>query len=243
MNQNSESNLTIRVRVKGSYVESMRSQPLHHTQREVATTNNYADFECYVAPTPELYSKLLSYGNKIEVREPREVRMHMYNLINKMSSMYNDTMLRSKLGKAVLYAANMFPKADASKVGLALEMHRDVSLVNSLNAAIMYLEAQYGWEYIKGFRLDDPDTLKLFELEEREGLFVFESKQLDEVLRNGVSSIEELVTININHHHPESKPKPYDHALVQTLIAYHSAYIKCHYPREYDMLIAVLSVY
>ena len=45
MKQFSEGKVTIRIRVKRASVESIRSQPLHTSQREVETTDKYADFE------------------------------------------------------------------------------------------------------------------------------------------------------------------------------------------------------
>lgn len=65
---------TIRIRVRAGLAAYLRSLPLHHSQREVETTNRYADFEYFVAPTQEFYLKLMSYGWQIEVLSPEKVR-------------------------------------------------------------------------------------------------------------------------------------------------------------------------
>lgn len=65
---------TIRIRARAELAAYLRTLPLHHSQREVETTNRYADFEYFVAPTQEFYLKLMSYGWQIEVLSPEKVR-------------------------------------------------------------------------------------------------------------------------------------------------------------------------
>ena len=162
MKQFSEDKVTIRIRVKRASVESMRSQPLHTSQREVEATERYADFEFTAVPTPELYSRLLSYGTGIEVLEPKAVRHEMRNRIMNMSFIYSEEMARTKIGKAVIYATNKFPKANIARVRHSLEMQRGIDYIRRLDACMLYLEATHGWEYIKNFRLNDTDTLAVF---------------------------------------------------------------------------------
>lgn len=69
---------TIRIRVRAGLAAYLRSLPLHHSQREVETTNRYADFEYFVAPTQEFYLKLMSYGWQIEVLSPEKVRTSIH---------------------------------------------------------------------------------------------------------------------------------------------------------------------
>ncbi len=147
MKQFSEDKVTIRIRVKRASVESMRSQPLHSSQREVETTDRYTDFEYVVAPTQELYAKLLSYGSSVEVLAPNEARLEMYNRIMNMSFIYSEEMARTKIGKAVIYAANKSPKANIARVRHSLEMQRGIGYLRRLDACMLYLEATQGWEY------------------------------------------------------------------------------------------------
>lgn len=242
MNQNSESKFKMRVRVKDANVESMRSMPLHSSQCEVERTDKYADFEYFVAPTSELYNRLLSYGSGVEVLEPKEARLEMYNRIMNMSFIYSEEMARTKIGKAVIYATNKFPKANIARVRHSLEMQRGIDYIRRLDACMLYLEATQGWEYIKNFRLNDTDALAVFQRGDTEGVYMCSSEVVRAKLREAeIGSIDDIVEVYRNHHHPKMQPWPYDHSLVQALISYFGVYVKCHYSKEYDIFMAGLS--
>jgi predicted DNA-binding transcriptional regulator YafY len=68
----------------------LRTLPLHHSQRELASgeithadssTTPYTDFSFDIRPTADFLGQLLSYGDGIEVLEPQELREKMKNLI------------------------------------------------------------------------------------------------------------------------------------------------------------------
>lgn len=242
MKQFSDGKVTIRIRVKRASVESMRSQPLHTSQREVKATDKYADFEYCATLTPELYAKLLSYSSSVEVLAPNEARLEMYNRIMNMSFIYGEEMMRTNIGKAVIYAANKFPKANISRLRHSLEMQRSSQYVRRLDACMLYIEATQGWEYVKHFRLNDTDTLAVFQRGDTEGVYMCSSEEVRAKLREAeIASIDDIVEVYRNHHHPKMRPWPYEHALVWALISYFGLYIKCHYPREYDIFMAGLS--
>ena len=239
MKQNSESKFKMRVRVKDANVESMRSMPLHSSQCEVERTDKYADFEYFVAPTSELYNRLLSYGSGVEVLEPKEARLGMKNRIMNMSFMYSEEMLHTKIGKAVILASKAFPQADIRKIKYSLEMQRGIDYIRRLDACMLYLEATQGWEYIKNFRLNDTDTLAVFQRGDTEGVYICSSEEVRAKLREAeIGSIDDIVEVYRNHHHPKMQPWPYDHSLVQALISYFGVYVKCHYSKEYDIFMA-----
>jgi hypothetical protein len=241
MKKFSEDKLTIRVRAKGQNVETLRALPLHPSQCEVETIDKYSDFELVVVPTPELYGRLLSYGNGVEVLEPKEVRLEMRNSIMNMSFIYSEEMARTKIGKAVIYATNKFPKANIARVRHSLEMQRGIDYIRRLDACMLYLEATQGWEYIKNFRLNDIDTLAIFQRGDTEGVYMCSSEGVRAKLREAeIGSIDDIVEVYRNHHHPKMQPWPYDHSLVQALISYFSVYVKCHYSKEYDIFMAGL---
>ena len=242
MKQFSEDNVTIRIRVKRTSVESMRSQPLHTSQREVEATESFSEFEYVVAPTREFYSKLLSYGSSVEVLAPKVARLEMYNRIMNMSFIYSEEMARTKIGKTVIYATNKFPKANIARVRHSLEMQRGIDYIRRLDACMLYLEATQGWEYIKNFRLNDTDTLAVFQRGDTEGVYMCSSEEVRAKLREAeIGSIDDIVEVYRNHHHPKMQPWPYEHALVWALISYFSVYVKCHYSKEYDIFMAGLS--
>ena len=241
MKQFSEDKVTIRIRVKRASVESMRSQPLHTSQREVEATERYTDFEYCATLTPELYAKLLSYGSSVEVLAPNEARLEMYNRIMNMSFIYSEEMARTKIGKAVILASKVFPQADIRKIKYSLEMQRGIGYVYRLDACMLYLEATCGSDYVKTFRLDDPDVLAVFQRGDTAGVYMCSSEVVRAKLREAeIGSIDDIVEVYRNHHHPNMQPWPYEHALVWALISYFSVYVKCHYSKEYDIFMAGL---
>jgi hypothetical protein len=59
----------------------LRTLPLHHSQREIATTADHADFAYDLRPTTDFLGQLLSHGARIEVLEPKTVRQQMKQMI------------------------------------------------------------------------------------------------------------------------------------------------------------------
>ena len=51
----------------------LRDLPLHHSQREIQTTDEYCDFELRLKPTSDFKGKLLQRGEWIEVLEPQSL--------------------------------------------------------------------------------------------------------------------------------------------------------------------------
>ena len=59
------------IRVYGYEPYYLRDLPLHHSQREVQSTEEYCDFELRLKITSDFKSKLLSRGEWIEILEPK----------------------------------------------------------------------------------------------------------------------------------------------------------------------------
>ncbi|MCU0441421.1 MAG: WYL domain-containing protein [Bacteroidia bacterium] len=59
--------------------EYIKSQPLHHTQQAVSTTENYSIFSIEVIPSFELKAQLLSYGKGVKVLTPEWLQKEMAN--------------------------------------------------------------------------------------------------------------------------------------------------------------------
>lgn len=51
----------------------IRDLPLHHSQREICTTEEYCDFELKIKPTTDFITKLFSRGEWLEVLEPKSL--------------------------------------------------------------------------------------------------------------------------------------------------------------------------
>ena len=62
---------TIRIRAFKQEVFYMRDLPLHYSQKEVETTEDWSDFEITIRPTADFFSPLLSRGPLIQVMEPQ----------------------------------------------------------------------------------------------------------------------------------------------------------------------------
>ena len=59
----------------------LRTLPLHHSQREIASTDHYADFSFDIRPTVDFLNELRKYGDGIEVLEPLELREKMRQML------------------------------------------------------------------------------------------------------------------------------------------------------------------
>ena len=59
----------------------LRTLPLHHSQRELQSTDHYTDFSFDLRPTADFLGQLLSHGAGIEVLEPQELRQKMKQML------------------------------------------------------------------------------------------------------------------------------------------------------------------
>ena len=80
---------TIRIKVYGMHVQYIRSLPLHHSQCEIKTTEDYSIFEYRMKPTLDFRQELFSRGADVEVLAPLSFREEMIQSVNKMSLLYN----------------------------------------------------------------------------------------------------------------------------------------------------------
>lgn len=62
---------TVVIRAFGKEANYLRDLPLHHSQKEIDTTDAYADFSLTLRPTADFFSPLLSRGAAIKVLEPQ----------------------------------------------------------------------------------------------------------------------------------------------------------------------------
>ena len=58
------------IRAFGKEANYMRDLPLHHSQREVHTGEEYSDFELTLSPTADFFSPLMARGAAIKILEP-----------------------------------------------------------------------------------------------------------------------------------------------------------------------------
>ena len=67
-----------------------RCLPLHHSQKEVHTCDDYTVFQYELKPTYDFYQEILSHGAEVEVVYPEEVRNICVREINRMMDVYQN---------------------------------------------------------------------------------------------------------------------------------------------------------
>lgn len=78
------------IRANEDHKHYLKSLPLHHSQRLIEETPEFADFELFVAPTYDFVMKLLHAGSMIEVIEPPHLRRTMKGWISEMYELYKN---------------------------------------------------------------------------------------------------------------------------------------------------------
>ena len=66
----------------------LRTLPLHHSQKEIATERQSALFEYHVAPTHDFIQAILKEGNELEVIEPESLRKSIHDELTKALKRY-----------------------------------------------------------------------------------------------------------------------------------------------------------
>ncbi len=68
----------------------LRTLPLHESQKEIYTCEDYADFELHLRPTYDLCMELLRVGGMIEVLEPQSLRHDMHGWVRDLWEIYKN---------------------------------------------------------------------------------------------------------------------------------------------------------
>ena len=79
----------ILLKVYGKQVRFFRSLPLHSSQDEVETHKGYSIFAYFLAPDYDFKQDILSFGDSIELLEPKGLRDDISNIINSLANRYN----------------------------------------------------------------------------------------------------------------------------------------------------------
>ena len=79
---------TIRLKAYKEKPNYLRSLPLHHSQREIESIDNYTIFEYRIAPTYDFIQEILSNGNQLEVLSPEFFRQRITAIIQEMHNFY-----------------------------------------------------------------------------------------------------------------------------------------------------------
>ena len=74
-----EKPIRIILRAYGKMIPLIRTLPKHVSQKEIATTDSYSDFEYYLVPTFDFQQEILKEGHELEVIEPQSLRKKIHN--------------------------------------------------------------------------------------------------------------------------------------------------------------------
>lgn len=67
------------IRAHGQERYYLRDLPLHHTQREIGSTENTVDFELYLRPTTDFLAAIFSRAGWVEIISPRHLKTELFN--------------------------------------------------------------------------------------------------------------------------------------------------------------------
>ena len=79
---------TIRLQVDKHLVNYYRALPIHHSQNEVRTTDDYSEFEYTLCITPDLIQELLSRGSQVKVLAPESLKKRIKEELEKTINHY-----------------------------------------------------------------------------------------------------------------------------------------------------------
>lgn len=77
------------LKVYGRQVLFFRSLPLHASQKEVETHDDYSLFSYYLTTDYDFKQDVLSFGDAVEVLEPKSLRISIVTICNQINKLYN----------------------------------------------------------------------------------------------------------------------------------------------------------
>ena len=76
------------IRTYGSTPNYLRTLPLHATQKELQSTDEYTDFSLDIRPTADFINTLLSHSDGLEVLEPADLRLKIRKILTRTLNRY-----------------------------------------------------------------------------------------------------------------------------------------------------------
>ncbi|MFK8281892.1 helix-turn-helix transcriptional regulator [Capnocytophaga cynodegmi] len=78
----------VTIKVEKSKSNFLKSLPLHHSQKEIKTEDNYTFFEYFLRPTYDFRQEILSHGAEIEVLSPESFRKEIKKIVTQIQEIY-----------------------------------------------------------------------------------------------------------------------------------------------------------
>lgn len=76
------------IRTYGSTPNYLRTLPLHASQKELQSTDEYTDFSLDIRPTADFINTLLSHSDGLEVFEPADLRLKIREILTRTLNRY-----------------------------------------------------------------------------------------------------------------------------------------------------------
>lgn len=84
------------LRAYGMEPHYLRDLPIHHSQREIISTEEYTDFELFMRPTSDFKASLMSRGEWLQVISPDWLALDMQNWLQAAINRYKNGQIREK---------------------------------------------------------------------------------------------------------------------------------------------------
>ena len=78
----------VKLKVYGTQVQYFRSLPLHSSQKEIEENDKYSVFTYFITPDYDFKQDVLSFGDKVEVLEPKELREEVKKYAHSIADLY-----------------------------------------------------------------------------------------------------------------------------------------------------------
>lgn len=78
----------VKLKVYGTQVQYFHSLPLHSSQKEVEKNDKYSIFTYFITSDYDFKQDVLSFGDRVEVLEPKELREEMKGIVEKLMNNY-----------------------------------------------------------------------------------------------------------------------------------------------------------
>ena len=79
---------TVRIKANAEEREYLRTLPLHHSQQEVETEQDFSEFELHIRPSFDFKQAILAMGANVEILEPQSLRDEIKSTLNNMLKKY-----------------------------------------------------------------------------------------------------------------------------------------------------------
>ena len=79
---------TVRIKANAEEREYLRTLPLHHSQQEVETAQDFSVFELHIRPSFDFKQAILAMGANVEVLEPQSLRDEIKSILIDMMQKY-----------------------------------------------------------------------------------------------------------------------------------------------------------